>query len=110
MSTVLTRAIAPKTSTNAKAKVVGHSRCGRQTHIRGNLGRFVRADALNTDDGTLCHFRADYHKLYRVGYADTLPDYLKILDTRMTKFDLPLGANLETRPCGQVVLQVPPAR
>lgn len=66
----------------------------------------MRVNALKTNDGTLCNFRADYHKLYRVGYADTLPDYLKILDTRMTNFDLPLGASLETRPCGQVVLQV----
>lgn len=54
----------------------------------------------------LCCFKAQYEKLYRVGFPETLPAYLDDLDSRITRFDLPLGANVETLPCGEIVLQV----
>jgi hypothetical protein len=53
-----------------------------------------------------CTFPASYEKLYRVGYPDTLPAYLGNLESRITRFDLPLGANVLTRPNGEIVLEV----
>lgn len=70
--------------------------------------RDARACALNTNDGTRCSFPASYDKMFRVGFPDTLPSYLGELESRITRFDLPLGANVTTRPNGEIVLEVCP--
>lgn len=106
MTAVLTRASASKHTSTAKTNVVGLATSRLQQNSQAKLRSSVRADALRTNDGTLCSFEAEYNNLHRVGVADTLPDYLKVLNTRITNFDLPLGASLETRPTGEVVLQV----
>jgi hypothetical protein len=71
-----------------------------------SVHRKVALNALNTSDGTICSFRADYEKLYRLGFPELFPQYLDELDSRLARFDLPLGASLEARPCGQVMLKV----
>lgn len=68
--------------------------------------RDARACALNTNDGTRCCFPASYDKLFRVAFPDTLPSYFGDLESRITRFDLPLGANVTTRPNGEIVLEV----
>jgi hypothetical protein len=72
----------------------------------GPCTRSVRSSALNTNDGTLCCFKAHYEKLFRVGFPETLPAYLDDLESRITRFDLPLGASVDTRAGGEIVLQV----
>ena len=107
MSAVLARVSAHQHSIAERTKVFNS--IGRKKNIdrRGGSSRCsVCANAIRTNDGTLCGFSADYHSLFRVGYAASLDDYLQILATRITNFDLPLGASLQTLPCGQVVLQV----
>lgn len=81
---------------------------------RGNLEaayrirlRDTRMTALNTSDGTRCTFPASYEKLFRVGFPETLPAYLGNLESRITLFDLPLGADVVTRDNGEIVLEVP---
>eukprot|EP00892_Ulva_mutabilis_P000296 jgi/Ulvmu1/10267/UM060_0069.1 len=105
MSQVLTRVSAHKHCSNVKAIGNGRGKLVNKNRVQARCS--VCAEAIKTSDGTLCGFSADYHKLYRVGYAATLEDYLEILQSRITNFDLPLGASLESRPGGQVVLQVP---
>lgn len=80
---------------------------------RGNLEaayrirpRDTRMTALNTSDGTRCTFPASYEKLFRVGFPETLPAYLGNLESRITLFDLPLGADVVTRDNGEIVLEV----
>jgi hypothetical protein len=53
-----------------------------------------------------CTFPASYDKLFRVGFPDTLPSYLGTLENRITRFDLPLGANVCMRPNQKIVLEV----
>lgn len=68
--------------------------------------RAVRAHALQTSDGKLCVMQAQYEQLYRVADAASFPAYLRDLESRLTRFDLPLGASVDQLPNGQIVLQV----
>jgi hypothetical protein len=75
---------------------------------RSSANRFPNTvcSALKTSDGTLCSFSANYEKLYRIGYPSTFAAYLKELDSRLSNFDLPLGANIDILEYGRVNLQV----
>jgi hypothetical protein len=68
--------------------------------------RVTCARALTTNDGKLCFLRAEYEKLYRIACPSTFPAYLDELDSRITRFELPLGAAVCSQPCGKVVLKV----
>jgi hypothetical protein len=75
--------------------------------VRRESGRRgVAACAIKTNDGTYISLGSTYDRAYRIAYPASFPLYLDGLDDRLANFDLPLGANVDRLPCGQVVLQV----
>ena len=50
--------------------------------------------------------RAQYEQLYRVADGPSFEAYLQVLESRLTRFELPLGASVDQLPNGQIVLQV----